>query len=159
MKSCYKAGLIGTAIAMSFTFLSRVLYFLPFVGISSFYDSLTNVLFIIIYLVPGFLAAFWLPTPKTIQQGGIEGVKAGLIVGVFDGVFSILLDGIFSYFNHQFPYLDLAFDAHAEVYDGLIWIGLAIILGGLGGISYVVINTNRNKRKIFETTATKKGNF
>jgi hypothetical protein len=136
MKSFIKAGFICTTIAILFTILDEFLYFPP-------YGELSRMTYLVVYFATGVLSAMWLSPPRTLSDGGIAGIKSGLIVGILDGVAKIVISDII-YMLDQYAYvlsvpIDSVFYLLARIFGELKWACLAVILAGLGGVSYILI--------------------
>jgi hypothetical protein len=91
VKPWLKAGIIGGMVAVFFTLLSRITYFLP-QETSVLVSRFTPIPFLIIYIATGWLAASWIPGLPTLRQAGFAGLLAGLSLGIMDETASMLID-------------------------------------------------------------------
>lgn len=161
MKPWIKAGLIGATMTVFLTLISRVLYFFPANGFTTILSQISWIPFLIVYPTTGILGAHWLPTPRTVRQGGITGLLAGVLCGVIDGAVSMFIDvvipmtGTTERFNQllQGPNKALAYAVYIGILVcwGLFWFGLSVFLSGAGGAIYAAIKEEPEAVKSSET--------
>ena len=147
VKPWLKAGIIGGMVAVFFTLISRIAYFLP-QETSALVGRFTPIPFLIIYIATGWLAASWIPGLPTLRQAGLAGILAGLALGIVDETVSMLADLFFLLSGTAGQYFQFPPSPNRTIQMGVYilflvvwrvgWLTIAIILGGVGGWIYAM---------------------